>query len=57
MFCFQLLGECAKLHALGRVATVDEVASVILFVTSDSASFMTGTELKVDGGISGKNAF
>ena len=53
----QFIEECAKAHALGRVGQVKEVADVILFVSSDAASFMTGAEIVVDGGYSGKNAF
>ncbi|XP_038079369.1 3-hydroxybutyrate dehydrogenase type 2-like [Patiria miniata] len=34
----------------GRLGTVQEVANVALFLASDEASFVTGTEYKVDGG-------
>lgn len=37
-------------HALGRAGSVDEVSSCILFLASDSASFITGANLPVDGG-------
>jgi len=37
-------------HCFGRVGTVDEVASVIAFLASDSASFITGATIPVDGG-------
>ncbi|KAK9489288.1 hypothetical protein V1508DRAFT_428467 [Lipomyces doorenjongii] len=37
---------------LKRVGTVEEVASTVLFVASDSASFITGSVLSVDGGVS-----
>jgi NAD(P)-dependent dehydrogenase (short-subunit alcohol dehydrogenase family) len=36
---------------LGRLGTADEVASVVLFLLSDDAAYVTGTELLVDGGV------
>jgi 3alpha(or 20beta)-hydroxysteroid dehydrogenase len=45
------LAQAADATALGRIATVDEVAAAALFLASDLASAITGHLLPVDGGI------
>lgn len=41
-----------NLHALKRVATPDELAKSVLYLASDDASFVSGTAMLVDGGLS-----
>lgn len=46
-----VLHEAARnAHVLGRMATPEEIAQGALFLASPRASFVTGTELFVDGG-------
>ena len=40
----------APFHLLGRTGHPEEVANTVLFLCSDEASFITGTDIRVDGG-------
>ncbi len=42
------------MHPIGRVGQIEEVASVFVFLASDEASFVTGANYTVDGGLSVK---
>ncbi len=45
------LQQTASLHPLGRIGEAAEVAEAIVYLLSDAASFVTGTALPVDGGL------
>lgn len=40
----------AALHPIGRIGRVEEVASLVVWLSSDEASFVTGAYYPVDGG-------
>ncbi len=39
------------MHPLGRVGTAEEVAELVAFLAGPRSSFITGAEIKVDGGM------
>ena len=39
---------------MGRLGQPDDIATVIRFLASDEAGFMTGTEIVVDGGFTAR---
>jgi NAD(P)-dependent dehydrogenase (short-subunit alcohol dehydrogenase family) len=46
--------QAAEWHALGRVGTPEEVAQMALFLSADHATWITGTDIVMDGGMSVK---
>jgi NAD(P)-dependent dehydrogenase (short-subunit alcohol dehydrogenase family) len=45
-----LKGMIAQATPMGRIAETSEIASGAWFLASDDSSFMTGSELVIDGG-------
>lgn len=50
----QTIAEVTALQPLGRIGTPDEVAAAIVFLASNDASYITGTALFVDGGVTAR---
>ena len=44
--------KLARQVPLGRIGQPDDIANAVLYLASDESRFMTGSELKLDGGIS-----
>lgn len=52
----QAVAEIESRHALRRVGTPQDIASVVVFIASDRASFVTGADWEVDGGLGARFA-
>ncbi|MEN4904402.1 SDR family oxidoreductase [Luteimonas sp. TWI1416] len=48
----EALAQVAQLHALKRLAQPEELARSALFLASEEATFLTGSAMLVDGGVS-----
>jgi 2-keto-3-deoxy-L-fuconate dehydrogenase len=46
----EMFDKLAKTQPIGRMGTPEEVADLALFLCSDSAGFITGTNFPIDGG-------
>ena len=51
-----LRDQVLKAHAMGRMAQPSEIANCIAFLLSDEASFVTGANWRVDGGLTARFA-
>jgi len=47
----------AAMHPIGRIGQPADIANAVLFLASDKASFMTGENICVDGGIMAKGSW
>lgn len=47
----EVLQECIEMHLTKRIGTPDEVAELVMYLTDDKASFITGQAIRIDGGL------
>ncbi len=47
----EVLQECIDMHLAKRIGTPDEVAELVIYLTDDKASFITGQAIRIDGGL------
>lgn len=49
--------QMSRAHPIGRIGTPGDIANAVLFLASEKASFMTGENVCVDGGMMAKGAW
>jgi len=47
----EIIQSWGRMHPIGRVGTTEEVAELVAYLCSDKAGFITGADIKVDGGM------
>lgn len=50
----EMIAQWGKGHPIGRVGKQEEVAELVAFLASDKARFITGADMKIDGGTMAK---
>jgi NAD(P)-dependent dehydrogenase (short-subunit alcohol dehydrogenase family) len=50
----EMIAQWGKGHPIGRVGKQEEVADLVAFLASDKARFITGADMKIDGGTMAK---
>lgn len=53
----EAITSAGKIHPIGRMGKPEDIAQVVTFLASDSANFMTGAHINVDGGLMAKGAW
>ena len=46
-----VMQECVDMHLSKRIGTPEEVAELVMYLSDDKASFMTGQAIRIDGGL------
>ena len=48
--CDEMFNKLSKTQPIGRMGTANEIASIIAYLCSDDAAFITGSNFPIDGG-------